>query len=119
MARYQAVGLDMVKEITKNINKDLIESIVYYDNSIFDLFKINVITDIENADTIYQFMRKGATTRLYNPNELGHSVLGYVSPRELKVYLNYKRVIDNIPGIPRKGTVLSIGYKQHLSVPEH
>ena len=96
MARYQAVGLDMVKEITKNINKDLIESIVYYDNSIFDLFKINVITDIENADTIYQFMRKGATTRLYNPNELGHSVLGYVSPRELKVYLNYKRVIDNI-----------------------
>ena len=96
MARYQAVGLDMVKQITNNINKDLIESIVYYDNSIFDLFKINVITDSENADTVYQFMRKGNTTRLYNPNELGHSVLGYVSPLELKVYLNYKRVIDNI-----------------------
>lgn len=96
MARYKAIGLDMVQEITNRINPDLIESIVYYDNSIFDLFKINVITDIENADTIYQFMRKGATTRLYNPNELGHSVLGYVSPRKLQVYLNYKRVIDNI-----------------------
>ena len=96
MARYQAIGLDKVKEVTNNINRDLIESIVYYDNSVFDLFRINVITDIENADTIYQFMRKGATTRLYNPNELGHSVLGYVSPRKLQVYLNYKRVIDNI-----------------------
>lgn len=96
MARYQAIGLQQVQEITNNINKDLIESIVYYDNSIFDLFKINVITDIENADTVYQFMRKGATTRLYNPNELGHSVLGYVSPRKLQVHLNYKRVIDNI-----------------------
>lgn len=96
MARYQAIGLDKVKEITNNINRDLIESIVYYDNSVFDLFKINVITDIENADTVYQFMRKGNTTRLYNPNELGHSVLGYVSPRKLQVHLNYKRVIDNI-----------------------
>jgi len=96
MARYQAIGLDKVQEITNRINKDLIESIVFYDNSVFDLFKINVITDIENADTIYQFMRKGHTTRLYNPNELGHSVLGYVAPRKLQVYLNYKRVIDNI-----------------------
>ena len=96
MTRYKAIGLQKVQEITNNINKDLIESIVYYDNSIFDLFKINVITDIENADTVYQFMRKGATTRLYNPNELGQSVLGYVSPRKLQVYLNYKRVIDNI-----------------------
>ena len=86
----------MVKEITKNINKDLIESIVYYDNSIFDLFKINVITDIENADLVYQFMAKGGTTRLYDPNELEDSTLGYVAPRKLQVYLNYKRVKDNI-----------------------
>lgn len=96
MARYQAVGLQKVQEITNNINRDLIESIVFYENSVFDLFGINVITDIENADTIYQFMRKGATTRLYNPNQLNDDVLGYVSPRKLQVYLNYKRVIDNI-----------------------
>ena len=117
MARYQAVGLDMVKEITKNINKDLIESIVYYDNSIFDLFKINVITDIENADTIYQFMRKGATTRLYNPNELGLSVLGYVSPRELKVYLNYKRVIDNIQEYREKEPFSVLGTNNSYQFP--
>lgn len=96
MARYQAIGLEKVQEITNRINPDLIESIVMYDNSVFDLLKINVITDIENADTIYQFMRKGGNARLYNPNELGHHALGYVSPRKLQVYVNYSRVIDNI-----------------------
>lgn len=117
MARYQAVGLEKVQEITNNINKDLIESIVYYDNSIFDLFKINVITDIENADTIYQFMRKGATTRLYNPNELGHSVLGYVSPRKLQVYLNYKRVIDNIQEYREKEPFSALGTNNTYQFP--
>lgn len=96
MARYQAIGLEKVQEITNRINPDLIESIVMYDNSVFDLLKINVITDIENADTIYQFMRKGGNARLYNPSELGHHALGYVSPRKLQVYVNYSRVIDNI-----------------------
>lgn len=96
MARYKAIGLEQVKEITHRINPDLIESIALYDDSIFDLFKINVITDIENADLVYQFMAKGGTTRLYDPNELENSVLGYVAPRKLQVYLNYKRVIDNI-----------------------
>ena len=96
MARYKAIGLEQVKEITQRINPDLIESIALYDDSIFDLFKINVITDIENADLVYQFMAKGGTTRLYDPNELENSALGYVAPRKLQVYLNYKRVIDNI-----------------------
>ena len=96
MARYKAIGLEQVKEITQRINPDLIESIALYDDSIFDLLKINVITDIENADLAYQFMAKGGTTRLYDPNELEDSVLGYVAPRKLQVYLNYKRVIDNI-----------------------
>ena len=96
MARYQAIGLEQVKEITQRINKDLIESIALYDESIFDLLKINVITDIENADLVYQFMAKGGTTRLYDPNELEDSTLGYVAPRKLQVHLNYKRVKDNI-----------------------
>lgn len=117
MARYQAIGLDKVKEVTNNINRDLIESIVYYDNSVFDLFRINVITDIENADTIYQFMRKGATTRLYNPNELGHSVLGYVSPRKLQVYLNYKRVIDNIQEYREKEPFSVLGTNNSYQFP--
>ena len=96
MARYQAISLEQVKEITQRINKDLIESIALYDESIFDLLKINVITDIENADLVYQFMAKGGTTRLYDPNELEDSTIGYVAPRKLQVHLNYKRVKDNI-----------------------
>lgn len=96
MATYQAIGLEQVQEITKRINPDLIESIAFYDDSVFDMLKINVITDIENADLVHQFMAKGGTTRLYDPNELENSVLGYVAPRELKVHLNYRRIIDNI-----------------------
>ena len=117
MARYQAIGLEKVQEITNRINPDLIESIVMYDNSVFDLLKINVITDIENADTIYQFMRKGGNARLYNPNELGHHALGYVSPRKLQVYVNYSRVIDNIQEYREKEPFTVLGTNNTYQFP--
>lgn len=117
MARYQAIGLEKVQEITNRINPDLIESIVMYDNSVFDLLKINVITDIENADTIYQFMRKGGNARLYNPNELGHHALGYVSPRKLQVHVNYSRVIDNIQEYREKEPFTVLGTNNTYQFP--
>ena len=117
MARYKAIGLEQVKEITKRINPDLIESIALYDDSIFDLLKINVITDIENADLVYQFMAKGGTTRLYDPNELESSVLGYVAPRKLQVHLNYKRVIDNIQEYREKEPFTVLGSNSTYQFP--
>ena len=117
MARYQAIGLEQVKEITKRINTDLIESIALYDDSIFDLFRINVITDIENADIVHQFMAKGGTTRLYDPNELESSALGYVAPRKLQVYLNYKRVIDNIQEYREKEPFTILGSNNTYQFP--
>lgn len=100
--KLRAVSLDHIKEVKTIIERELIESVVFYDNSVFDKLGMNVITDIENADVAYQFMGKNGATQVYEAGNLTANPLGYLKARKLEVTLAARLIADNVQNYREK-----------------
>lgn len=117
MAKYAKIGLAKVQEVKTIIERDLIESVPIYDDSVFEKLAFNVITDIENADVAYQFMAKSGTAQRYDPDNLEDHSLGYLIPRKLKVELAVRRLKDNLQFYREKEPFSILGSNQTYRFP--
>lgn len=117
MAKYVGISLEKIKEVKTIIERDLIESVPIYDNSVFEKLGFNVITDIENADVAFQFMAKSGTAERYDPDNLSDHPLGYLIPRKLKVELAVRRLKDNIQYYREKEPFSILGSNQTFQFP--
>lgn len=118
MAKYVGVKVDKVKEVKVKIERDLIESVPIYDNSVFEKLGFNVITDIENADVAYQFMSKSGTAEVYDPDNLTDHPLGYIIPRKLEVTMAVRRLKDNAQYYREKEPISIQGFNQTYQFPQ-
>lgn len=94
--------LDQVKELTRSIQTEILESPAFLSADLFNKYGVRVLTGVEYKNVQFALKRKGGTTRPYNASKTVSNTLGKVEQKELVVKLAMNRFVDNIQNYREK-----------------
>lgn len=96
------ISLDNIKELTRSIQTEILESPAFLSADLFNKYGIRVLTGIEYKNVQFALKRKGGSTRPYNASKTVSNTLGKLEQIELVVKLAMNRFVDNIQNYREK-----------------
>lgn len=114
-SKNNALSVDQVRTITREVEADIYESASLVNDSVFEEMQINVIRDLENISSLMVFDRKIGTTRRYKAGTQLNSKVGFMHERELKVVLSWNRYTENIQNFREKAPFSILGSNETYS----
>nr|DAL63017.1 MAG TPA_asm: major capsid protein [Caudoviricetes sp.] len=115
--KYYTLSLQDVTHIKDKLAPDIIASSVLDNMSVFNALYINVIEDVEYAQSQIIFRRKGGEARRYQRGETLTATLGYMEESKLVITTIWTRHVQNLQNFREKEPFKIAGSNETYNAP--